>query len=242
MRFFNAKLNLPLLAVTGGILGAAVTAPARAQVLDQEQSEHPYSFNGDATWARWQQGITVGLAGPLAGIEIYVYEEGGNPPGTAEVYVNAGPPWQYDTHDFETICSPSQEGWVYIDTSAAGLNFDVGDQFVIGVQGIGGGFWFGGSSPGPGGPYDRGELWSEESVYQGGQYDMAFRTWVGTAGPDGDVDGDGDVDLNDLAALLSAYGACTGDPSYNPDADFDDSGCVDLSDLATLLSNYGTGT
>ena len=55
----------------------------------------------------------------------------------------------------------------------------------------------------------------------------------------GDLDGDGDTDLADLAELLSGYGACTGDPSYNPAADFDDSGCIDLSDLATLLGDYG---
>jgi len=57
----------------------------------------------------------------------------------------------------------------------------------------------------------------------------------------GDLDGDGDVDLGDLAELLAAYGSCDGDPDYNPDADLDDSGCVDLSDLALLLSNYGYG-
>jgi hypothetical protein len=62
------------------------------------------------------------------------------------------------------------------------------------------------------------------------------------AGIPGDVDGDGDVDLNDLALLLSAYGACEGDPNYNPAADIDNSGCVDLTDLAALLSNYGFGT
>ena len=59
---------------------------------------------------------------------------------------------------------------------------------------------------------------------------------------EGDIDGDGDVDLSDLATLLASYGACTGDPSYNPAADLDDNGCVELSDLALLLSNYGTGT
>ena len=56
----------------------------------------------------------------------------------------------------------------------------------------------------------------------------------------GDLDGDGGVDLQDLAALLAAYGACAGDPSYNAAADFDGDGCVTLSDLAALLANYGT--
>jgi hypothetical protein len=58
----------------------------------------------------------------------------------------------------------------------------------------------------------------------------------------GDVDGDGDVDLADLATLLAAYGTCDGDPDYNPAADLTGDRCVDLSDLAELLSHYGEGT
>jgi outer membrane protein assembly factor BamB len=56
----------------------------------------------------------------------------------------------------------------------------------------------------------------------------------------GDVDGDGDVDLGDLALLLSAFGTCDGDPGFNAAADVDSSGCVELADLAVLLSEFGT--
>ena len=56
----------------------------------------------------------------------------------------------------------------------------------------------------------------------------------------GDLDNDGDVDLNDLAALLAVYGTCAGDATYDPAADLDGSGCIDLPDLATLLAHYGT--
>ncbi len=56
----------------------------------------------------------------------------------------------------------------------------------------------------------------------------------------GDINGDGSVDLSDLAELLAVYGTCSGDAGYNPAADFDNNGCVDLSDLAILLNNFGT--
>ena len=53
----------------------------------------------------------------------------------------------------------------------------------------------------------------------------------------GDLDGDGLVNLSDLAQLLAHYGM-TG-VSYN-DGDIDNDGDVDLSDLSALLSVYGT--
>jgi len=53
----------------------------------------------------------------------------------------------------------------------------------------------------------------------------------------GDLDGDNDVDLSDLAQLLSNYGMMSG-AAYE-DGDLDSDGDVDLSDLAALLSVYG---
>jgi hypothetical protein len=62
--------------------------------------------------------------------------------------------------------------------------------------------------------------------------------WHLPASTPGDLDGDRDVDLDDLATLLSNYGT-TGGMTYE-DGDLDGDGDVDLSDLAELLSRYGT--
>ena len=54
----------------------------------------------------------------------------------------------------------------------------------------------------------------------------------------GDIDLDSDVDLADLAILLSNYGTTSGMSYWDGDLDGDDD--VDLSDLAELLAMYGT--
>lgn len=55
----------------------------------------------------------------------------------------------------------------------------------------------------------------------------------------GDIDLDCDVDIADVAALLSSFGSCNGDGGFNPAADFDASGCVDIADLSTQLAVFG---
>ena len=54
----------------------------------------------------------------------------------------------------------------------------------------------------------------------------------------GDFNGDGEVNLVDLACLLGNYGSGSG-MTYE-DGDFDEDGNVDLADLAALLGVYGT--
>lgn len=54
-----------------------------------------------------------------------------------------------------------------------------------------------------------------------------------------DVDGNGEVDLADLAGLLTAFGSMNGDANYNPAADLDGDDDVDLGDLSGLLAAFG---
>jgi hypothetical protein len=60
-----------------------------------------------------------------------------------------------------------------------------------------------------------------------------FQTMSETPPCPGDVDGDLDVDLTDLAILLGSFGTAASNGDLNAD------GVVDLSDLSLLLANFG---
>jgi len=79
----------------------------------------------------WQQRITAGIFGRLSKVMIHVAE-----PGSAKFFVNVGAPWQSDNHDFETVISAQETGWLSIDTHSANINLNPGDQFSIGIQGV----------------------------------------------------------------------------------------------------------
>ncbi len=55
----------------------------------------------------------------------------------------------------------------------------------------------------------------------------------------GDLNGDGKVDIKDLAIAAKAFGSYTGSPTYNPDADVNQDGVVDIRDLAIIAKNFG---
>ena len=57
--------------------------------------------------------------------------------------------------------------------------------------------------------------------------------------PDGDINGDGCVNLPDVLLLAQAWGTCQGDPDYNPDADLNGDNCVNLPDVLILASHWG---
>ena len=70
---------------------------------------------------------------------------------------------------------------------------------------------------------------------------MGVLSFVLSAGAcPGDIDGDGQVGLADLATLLAAFGTSAGQPGFDPAADLDGDGTVGLADLSQLLSAYGS--
>ncbi len=79
------------------------------------------------------------------------------------------------------------------------------------------------------------------AIMTGGDFELAGGFWAGAAEEPfcfGDLDGDNDVDLADLAQLLANYGTPSG--AVYEDGDLDGDGDVDLTDLAGLLGVYGT--
>jgi hypothetical protein len=65
----------------------------------------------------------------------------------------------------------------------------------------------------------------------------AVPCWIAVGACPGDLDGDGYVDLEDLATLLAHFGTPSGAAPEDGDTDGDSD--VDLSDLATRLAAFG---
>jgi hypothetical protein len=55
----------------------------------------------------------------------------------------------------------------------------------------------------------------------------------------GDLNGDGKVDIMDIAIVAKAYGSIPGDPNWNPVADINGDGKVDIMDIAIVAKHYG---
>ncbi|MDH5376142.1 MAG: dockerin type I domain-containing protein [Candidatus Bathyarchaeota archaeon] len=54
-----------------------------------------------------------------------------------------------------------------------------------------------------------------------------------------DVNGDGVVDIRDLAIVASVYGTLEGYPRYRPEADLNENGEIEIRDIAIVAQDFG---
>ena len=55
----------------------------------------------------------------------------------------------------------------------------------------------------------------------------------------GDLNGDGKVDIKDIAIVAAAFGSFPGHARWDPAADLNGDGKVDIKDIALVASNFG---
>jgi hypothetical protein len=91
---------------------------------------------------------------------------------------------------------------------------------------------------------DIGTDWDGYCTGQGGCWPLECSSdWNSDGIPDecqlcGDLDNDGDVDVEDYWLFLDAFGTCVGNPKYYPAADMDGDGCVTLLDYRAWRMCY----
>lgn len=54
-----------------------------------------------------------------------------------------------------------------------------------------------------------------------------------------DVNGDGKIDIRDIASVAKAFGSSPGDPRWDPILDFNSDGKIDIRDIATSAVHFG---
>jgi Dockerin type I domain len=67
---------------------------------------------------------------------------------------------------------------------------------------------------------------------------MSFSVLMARASVPGDVNGDGLVNIADVAAAAAVFGKRLGDTGFNPAADVNADGVVNILDLVFILVHY----
>ena len=163
--------------LAAGMLAGPMVANA-VGILDQSQQDGTSGeINSQSNVLVWQQGVTAGMSGLLAQVDLYV---AGVSPGNFYFEVNPGAPWQTDAPAFSTLLSPAPSaGWISVDVSSAGINLTAGQVFALNIRGNGPSTDCCGLGRGArNNPYAGGSLWFNNDGTRFADTDLAFRTYV----------------------------------------------------------------
>ncbi|MBU0616246.1 MAG: hypothetical protein KKI02_00870 [Planctomycetes bacterium] len=210
--------------------------------LPQTESEVPYGDDLHLTAAGWMDGFTFAYYDPAGGtalsqVDVLFYE---NDPNNSDF--PGGDPGSTLLGSYTVTDLPGNGVHIFaVDVSADPLSlpediwieFDFSDSPEAGLV-----------------LYDPPTVGSSADLFEVhgvdvfvfeyphiANFGLELTTGEGQPRCHGDLDGDNDRDLADLAELLGHYGDTTG--VVYEDGDLDEDGDVDLSDLAELLGVYG---
>ncbi|MGA3319140.1 MAG: PEP-CTERM sorting domain-containing protein [Candidatus Korobacteraceae bacterium] len=152
---------------------AVVVSAQAGTVLDQNNPPGDLGLNDSL---EWQQQVTDGIGGELAGITLYT-QSGSD---TDTVKIGVGPAFFFGTFAFTTTAT-IVPGGTFIDTSAADIHLTPGELFVIDVSGGPGCCNLTGSTS----PYSGGDLYLDidgniQDYTQLFGYSMSFQTYINT--------------------------------------------------------------
>ena len=153
---------------------AVVVSAQAGTVLDQNNPPGNLGLNDSL---EWQQQVTDGIGGELAGITLYT-QSGSD---TDTVKIGLGPGFFFGTFAFTTTAT-IVPGGTFIDTSAADIHLTPGEPFVIDVSGGPGCCNLTGSTS----PYSGGDLYLDidgniQDYTKLFGYSMSFQTYINTA-------------------------------------------------------------
>lgn len=236
---FRQFARLVVIALAGISTGFSQTGQLDQSSPMDEGGGASAQFNVDVDFLIWQQQIRVGVPGVLEGIRLRFI---GNERASVTVRVRLGDAWTESPVLFEGVATKTVSGFetIFVDMSSAGIALAVDATFVLETQGTNSGVWLIGSYVDPvlGEPLYPEPLFLGPGGFPPG-WRHGFQTYmlVGPPPCPGDLNGDGEVGLADLAALLAHFGVPDG--ATFEDGDLDGDGDVDISDLAILLANFG---
>lgn len=132
----DSRSRSKIVVFTSVVFVLSTSLDSRADIIIDQVGGGPNLIAAVNTSAEYQQEVTVGVAGDLVGIDLWSWGIGSNT-NPITVGINLGTGWQTDAADISRTFAPTAPNQrMFVDFSSTPLAFDVGDRFLITLEGI----------------------------------------------------------------------------------------------------------